>query len=443
VGRLHREPIRYLEILVKYVAEMQSIIGDLLEVNRVESGKLTVQLEHVSVSDAVTDALNTLERTAREGGVTLIADLSSHLPALNADPVRLRQILIILIDNALKCTPRDGTVTVRAAGVEDTPRFVCFDVTDTGRGISAEATERIFERPDQASQMTDARRTGLGLGLYICKELVTLHGGTLSVTSQVGIGSTFSFTVPTLALGPVLAPLFANGAWPATEVALIVVDVVSVQAWTSAGPRHAAASRARDLVAGCIPPGRAVLLPLGPSASTGTRMIVAAFGSAAAASALADRIRAEFARDRERGPACAVTCTILDTVPAASNASVETTASRMATGLEEAVKAYMAKEARLAARADAELGVQLAAMGPDFIRRQRLKFSSLTAALDADDYGVLRTYGHNLKGTGGIYGYPVLSELASALEDAADARDPQGVRKYLAALDQALRSATV
>jgi signal transduction histidine kinase len=201
-GTLNAEQRAYEEIVLKNVGQLQSMIDDLLEVTRLETGKLTVELERVSVADAVTDALHTLQVTARAKGVTLSSDLSGDLPDAQADPIRLRQILINLLDNAIKFTPAGGTAGISAGLSPQDAQFLLLEVSDTGCGVNPEMAERIFERLYQASEYTQPSRKGMGLGLYICKELVTRQGGNIWVTSRLPKGSIFSFTLPVAATLP-------------------------------------------------------------------------------------------------------------------------------------------------------------------------------------------------------------------------------------------------
>jgi PAS domain S-box-containing protein len=195
-GRLNDAQREYQQIVLKNVGQLQSMIDDLLEVTQLETGQLSVALETTSLGDAVRDTLDTLRETARAKDITVLADLPSDLPAVRADRTRLRQILIILIDNAIKFTNHGGAVTIRADRFGDDPRFLLIDVRDTGCGISPTACAHIFERLYQGDQPAQAGRKGLGLGLYICRQLVTRHGGRIWVTSHPGQGSTFSLTLP-------------------------------------------------------------------------------------------------------------------------------------------------------------------------------------------------------------------------------------------------------
>jgi signal transduction histidine kinase len=209
-GELNKEQLEYQQIVLRNIRQLQSMIDDLLEVTRLETRKLTVDLERVSVVMAVTDTFNTLEGTARAKGVSLTYDLPSNLPSAYADQTRLRQILIILLDNAIKFTPDGGFVTIQARLLEKDSRFLLLEVSDTGLGISPEIGERIFERLYQVSERTETSRKGLGLGLYICKELVTLQGGQIWAKRRPQKGSTFSFTLPVFSLDDSVVPLNKN-----------------------------------------------------------------------------------------------------------------------------------------------------------------------------------------------------------------------------------------
>ncbi|MEO8484458.1 MAG: response regulator [Acidobacteriota bacterium] len=443
VGDLNAEQREYEEIVVKNIEQLQSMIDDLLDVTRLGSGKLTVLEERVSLSDAVTDACNTLNGAARTAGITLSTDLPPDLPPAYADPLRVRQVLIILIDNAIKFTPQGGAITVRAARPPQDPALLRVDVADTGRGISEEISERIFERLYQASEATQASRTGLGLGLYICKELVLLQGGQLSVKSQLGAGSTFSFTLPVLSLRPMLAPFFRDGAWPADSVALVSIGVESVDAWPSGDSRQAAASGTRDIVARVLPSGWAMLMPRVAPVGTVERVVVAVFGDARAASALADRIRKQLALDgAEAGRTVSVSYRMLDPLHPDVGASVDAILASMAARLDAAMQLDGATPAPGTPPAPDQIGERVAAMAPAFLERHRHSYQSLVVALKTQDYDLLRRYGHNLKGTGRSYGYPELSDVARALETAAEVKDPQSCRTQIAALDHALRTAT-
>ena len=207
-GELNHDQHKYQQIVLKNILQLQAMIDDLLEVTRLDNGKLTFKPESVSVPAILTDAIDTVYVSAHAKGITLSCDPSPGVPAACADPTRLRQILLILIDNALRFTPSGGAIRIRARPSEEDFKFVLFEVSDTGCGINSEDLDRVFERlyqvrPDQSS------REGLGLGLFICQGLVTRHGGQIWVESELNKGSTFSFTLPVFSVNNLIAPLEA------------------------------------------------------------------------------------------------------------------------------------------------------------------------------------------------------------------------------------------
>jgi signal transduction histidine kinase/CheY-like chemotaxis protein len=183
--------------------QLLAVINDILDFSKIESGKFDLESEPVSVHGMVEEACDISAPRAREKGVELIVDLPAASaggppPAILGDVTRLRQILINLVNNAVKFTER-GAVTVHgrllAAPDADGLATLEFSVQDTGIGIPADRQERLFEAFTQVDASTTRKYGGTGLGLAICKRLVELMGGTISVRSEPGQGSTFSFTI--------------------------------------------------------------------------------------------------------------------------------------------------------------------------------------------------------------------------------------------------------
>ena len=184
---------RLLDVICRAASSMNRLIGDLLDVSRMESGAFTVELAPVDAAALATEVCEQFRPEAMELGCTLECDVEHDLPRISADRDRLSQVLENLISNALRFTPRGGSVTVRVArrghdGVSCT-------VTDTGVGIPAEELPHLFERFWQARRY---RRGGAGLGLAIARGVVEAHGSTLTVDSEPGRGSAFSFILPGL-----------------------------------------------------------------------------------------------------------------------------------------------------------------------------------------------------------------------------------------------------
>jgi PAS domain S-box-containing protein len=195
-GATNEQQDEYLGIIQRNVRQLQSMIEDLLAVTAGRTGKLTIQPQDASVSEAILDAIHTAEASATAKGIKLSYFIPPKLPRAFADPIRLLQVLTILFDNAIKFTPSGGSVKVEAKAFPKVPGYLLVEVSDTGCGIKPEQVGRIFEYLYQVTESSQAGRKGLGLGLHIAKELVTRQGGSIWVTSTPGSGSVFSFTLP-------------------------------------------------------------------------------------------------------------------------------------------------------------------------------------------------------------------------------------------------------
>jgi signal transduction histidine kinase len=169
---------------------LQKIIDDLLDIGRLESGRVEMDLHELSADRLVNDAVTPLESAFHERGIELTIDLPSDIPAVLADPARIDHVFSNLLTNALKYTAPGGKVNVSA---EADANMVRFTVSDTGIGIPADYIKRIFERFFRVPRENFA--SGAGLGLAIAKEIVEAHGGRISVESVEGHGSKFSFTL--------------------------------------------------------------------------------------------------------------------------------------------------------------------------------------------------------------------------------------------------------
>ncbi len=197
----------HLKTILKSVNQLHAMIRDLLEATRAESGKMRIEPRCVALGELLQQAAAMLRPTANEKKVGLEIGLDQRLPLVQADPDRVLEVLINLVDNAIKFTPADGAVMLQASMVEADPDSVYISVSDTGRGIGPEAKALIFERLYQDPDSVDNNRSGLGLGLFICREIVRLHQGRIWVSSEPGQGSTFTFTLPSYSLAKLLAPV--------------------------------------------------------------------------------------------------------------------------------------------------------------------------------------------------------------------------------------------
>jgi PAS domain S-box-containing protein len=189
---LDAEQRAYAETAQRCGATLLHTVNELLDLSRIEAGKLDVHSDPFSLADIVKDVLDLLAPAAAEKGIELSASLDHLLPGqLIGDPSRIRQVLINLTDNAVKFTHR-GSVELRIAALPD--GHVGFAVTDTGIGIPPKLRQSLFTRFAQADHTGE--QIGSGLGLAICKRLVALMGGQIAVDSTPGRGSTFFFDLP-------------------------------------------------------------------------------------------------------------------------------------------------------------------------------------------------------------------------------------------------------
>ncbi len=224
-GPLAPDQSDHLKSVLKSTQQLHAMIRDLLEATRAESGKLRIERRCIDIRELAQQAVAMMQPTAGEKRVNLEFVLQSPIPLVYADPDRALEVLVNLIDNAIKFTPSDGSVTMKASLVETDPTAVYLSVTDTGCGLPQEVLPRVFERLYQDPNAVDGNRTGLGLGLYIAKEIVTLHGGRMWVASEPECGSTFSFTLPLYSLATLLLPVITHQGRLRQDIVLVRVEL--------------------------------------------------------------------------------------------------------------------------------------------------------------------------------------------------------------------------
>lgn len=216
----------YLETIRKSSDALLVLLNDILDLSKIEAGKLELEQSRFSIENLLEDSLDLLSPQAQQKGLEMVYLLDPKLPGyFTGDSMRLRQILCNLIGNAVKFTER-GSVELSVTGQELTSRrwALQFSVKDTGIGISKQQADKLFQAFTQVDASTTRRFGGTGLGLAICKRLLDLMGGKISVESNPGEGSTFSFTVE-------LAPSNEQSAFPQDSrlegQSLLIVDSVA------------------------------------------------------------------------------------------------------------------------------------------------------------------------------------------------------------------------
>ncbi|MBX7182335.1 MAG: response regulator [Bacteroidia bacterium] len=196
--KLDEQQGKYLAAIKQSANNLLVIINDILDLSKIEAGKMELEKVNICLPEAVENVWNILRFRAEEKGLDFRLEFKPEVPKfVMGDETRLNQILINLAGNAIKFTEKGSVrILVESQGVEGEIHKVRFSVIDSGIGIASDKLDKIFESFSQASSDTSRKFGGTGLGLTISKHLVELHGGNLQVTSEFGKGSTFFFVVP-------------------------------------------------------------------------------------------------------------------------------------------------------------------------------------------------------------------------------------------------------
>jgi len=194
-GALEEKQQNYLDRMSKNADHLACLINDLLDVSRIESGKMALNLTTLSLRDLVAEVINNLRPIAAEKQLEIIVKEFVVESRIRGDYAKLEQVITNLLDNAMKFTPPGGRITIT---LEHDGQFLKTSIQDTGVGIPPEKRSKIFERFYRIERESPSKVNGTGLGLHIAKNLIEMHGGQISVTSDVGKGSEFSFTLPAI-----------------------------------------------------------------------------------------------------------------------------------------------------------------------------------------------------------------------------------------------------
>jgi len=192
-GPLSDKQARYLKATREASERMMRLIGDILDLSKLEAGKLSIERQPVDVAQFVAEMAERFQPLAAQRAIHLEVRVPNGLRPVPADARRIEQVLMNLLSNALKFTPKGGAITL---DVVDRKDHVDIAVADTGPGIPQEELPLLFEKFGQTSSAKSAAGPGTGLGLVICRHLVEAHGGRIWVESEVGKGSRFVFSLP-------------------------------------------------------------------------------------------------------------------------------------------------------------------------------------------------------------------------------------------------------
>lgn len=205
-GNLTENQERYIKNIYSSGKHLLELINNILDIAKIESGKYEMVYETFLIDEVIGEVINIMKSLAENKFIEIFVSIGESISTITADRVKLKQILYNLLSNAIKFTPEGGMVKVDVVMEENVDKlhtgsipgieFIRFSVQDTGIGIGPEDKERIFDEFEQANTTFSKKYGGVGLGLALTKKLVELHGGNITVGSNLGEGSTFAFWIP-------------------------------------------------------------------------------------------------------------------------------------------------------------------------------------------------------------------------------------------------------
>jgi signal transduction histidine kinase/CheY-like chemotaxis protein/CHASE3 domain sensor protein len=434
----------YVSMFQRNCRRLVALINDFLDFSRIEAGALRVERGPFRVRETVRDVVATFREPAARKGIALGVEIDPAAPACAlGDPLRIQQVLVNLLSNALKFTDA-GRVEVNvkvlsAASVSDKLRF---EVTDTGPGIRLEDQDKIFARFVQLPN-PNSRQRGTGLGLTICRDLVELMGGEIGVVSRERCGSTFYFSLPLEAVEPALAGMDLSETPPAQlpssePIRILVAEDTEDNRLLLEHYLREEPVKLRMALNGwealdAVQQGEPfdlILMDLdmpGMDGYTATRQIQA--------------------WQQSQGLATPIVALSADAMHEAVRASLDAgcvahVAKPMdrETLLKTIRRFAPVKETQLTRTARTmAVSEQVMALVPQYLASKAKQIEEARTSLASRDFGPIRRFGHNLKGTGRGYGFPPIEEMGREIERAAVEADASRIASQLDALHQFLR----
>src|SRR5579884_1227846 len=438
---------RYIEVLRRAGSNLMTLINDILDLSKLEAGKLELERIEFDLKELVNQVAEIIETNARAKGLALRTEWGTEVAVrVLGDPLRLQQVVINLLGNAVKFTEH-GSIQISVRNAAGQPGWIEFAVSDTGIGIPEDKLETIFGDFTQADSSTTRRYGGTGLGLGITRRLVQLMGGSITVTSAPGEGSTFRFAVP-------LEPVHPRDSGPAANSETVC-------------PReHTVREHHRILIADDSPDNRLLLETY--LQGTGHRLRFVENGQEAVEKFEQEKFdlilmdmhmpvmdgltatralrRSEQKRNLSRIPVIALTANARpEDIQAAREAGCDAHLSKPLSKLTllTALEPYR----RRSETADT-IGMQkrikiktpegLGDLAARYLAARRSELAALNEALRNSNFEHIRTLAHNLKGTGSSFGFEELTALGAALETSASRQDSRNLQKQVAALEEYL-----
>ncbi len=445
---LSPEQDKYVQIFRRAGDNLLNLINDILDLSKVEASQLELEQTGFSLHDHLEKVMEMVATRANEKGLALVCEIAPGVPNdLVGDPTRLRQVLLNLLGNAIKFT-ESGEVSLRVTqdGNFAVPTALRFAVSDTGIGIPSQKLGRVFERFTQADSSTTRRFGGSGLGLTISRRLVELMGGRIWVESGVGKGSVFSFAAPFEIWPTSNRPtLIAVGVDPEAQLPALRIllaedsadNCTITMAYLEDTPYQVEIAETGAIACEKFTSGHYDLVLM-------DRQMPVMDGLTAARS-----IRAwEQANDRQPTPIIALTASALKgdrEMCLAAGCTAFLTKPIKQEVLLQAIKERSQKappivkdESSRTDAAVARLNTKFADRIPAYLLNCRQNVNFILDALDRVDLETVTILGHQMSGSGGMFGFQEITDISAALEEAAQNADIETSRKWVSELSSYL-----
>jgi PAS domain S-box-containing protein len=446
--KLSPEQDKYVQIFRRAGDNLLNLVNDILDLSKVEASQLELERTGFVLSDLLEKVREMVADRAQEKGLALTCEIAPDVPGdLVGDPTRLRQVLLNLLGNAIKFT-ESGEVALRVSREVDAgaPGTLRFTISDTGIGIPDEKLGAVFERFTQADSSTTRKYGGSGLGLTISKRLVELMGGSIQVESGLGKGSVFSFAVPLeVRAAParrVAAPAGAGTDAPLPALRILLVEDSSdnrtiTEAFLHDTPYRVdiaenGANACEKFIAGhydLVLMDRQMPVMDGMTATRAIRSWEQA--NHRAPTPIIALTASALKGDQEKFFAAG--CTTFLTKPIKQAVLLQAIREQSVAAVPTANEASGREDAILV-----RANPVIADLIPGFLHNRRQDVIAIRDALDRGDFAVVESLGHGMKGAGGSWGFPGITDIGAALEHAAETADAEATRKWAGELTRYL-----
>jgi CheY-like chemotaxis protein/nitrogen-specific signal transduction histidine kinase/HPt (histidine-containing phosphotransfer) domain-containing protein len=434
----------YVNMFQRNCRRLVALINDFLDFSRIEAGAVRVERAPFPIRETVTDAVATFRESAARKGIALGVEIDPAAPGWAlGDPMRIQQVLVNLLSNALKFTATGRVdVNVKVLSAASACEKLRFEVCDTGPGIRLEDQDKIFARFVQLPNQTNGQR-GTGLGLTICRDLVELMEGEIGVVSREGGGSTFHFSLPLEAVEALVTDPGTAESAPARLPGSETIRILLAEDTEDNRLLLEHYLRDEPVTLRCVLNGQEAL----DAVQSGERFDLVLMDidmPVMDGYTATRRIRAwqQSQKSESQGALTPIIALSADAMREAVHASLD--AGCVAHVAKPIDRETLLKTIRRYAPAPGVPSVSVArttpvseqvlALVPQYLASKEKQIEEARAALASRDFGPIRRFGHNLKGTGRGYGFPPIEAIGREIEQAAAQADPSRIAEQLDAL---------